>query len=79
LRTIAAASGFRAVQSTPLVDGACRLVGVVSTHYPRPFAPSARDQLIVQRYADLVGRVLASRIGMVARDRPAQIASRPPP
>jgi GAF domain-containing protein len=64
-RLIAAASGFRAVQSTPLVDQAGRVVGVVSTHYPRPHAPSARDMRIIKRYADLVGRVLASRAGPV--------------
>src|SRR5215469_15492453 len=45
-RVIAKASGFRAVQSTPLVDKDGQLVGVVSTHYPNPYAPSARDLLI---------------------------------
>jgi len=60
-RGIAAASGFRAVQSTPLVDKHGQLVGVVSTHYPDPFAPSARDLRIIRRYADLVGQVLSSR------------------
>ena len=62
-RPIAAASGFRAVQSTPLVDKAGRLVGVVSTHYPRPYAPPARDMRIIRRYADLLGQVLSSRLG----------------
>jgi len=60
---IAAASGFRAVQSTPLVDATGRLVGVISTHYPRPYVPYLRDMRIVQRYADLVAQVLASRLG----------------
>jgi hypothetical protein len=60
-RTIATASGFRAVQSTPLMDKSGRLVGVVSTHYPDPHAPSARDLRIIRRYADLVGQVLSSR------------------
>lgn len=59
-RQIAAASGFRAVQSTPLVDKAGRVVGVVSTHYPRPYAPSARDMRIIKRYADLAAQILAS-------------------
>ena len=68
-REIAAASGFRAVQSTPLADKAGRLVGVVSTHYPRPFAPSARDLHIIRRYANLVGQILASRVGTVQPDR----------
>jgi GAF domain-containing protein len=59
-REVAAASGFRAVQSTPLIDMAGRVVGVVSTHYPRPYDPPARDLLIIKRYADLVGQILAS-------------------
>jgi GAF domain-containing protein len=70
-REIAAASGFRAVQSTPLTDRAGRVIGVVSTHYPRPFAPLARDLRIISRYADLAGRVLASRLGAAAPAGPA--------
>jgi GAF domain-containing protein len=60
-REIAAVSGFRAVQSTPLVDHEGRLVGVVSTHYPDPYAPSARDLRVIKRYADLVGQLLSSQ------------------
>jgi hypothetical protein len=60
-REIAAASGFRAVQSTPIVDHNGNLVGVVSTHYPEPHAPSARDLRVIRRCADLVGQVLSSR------------------
>jgi GAF domain-containing protein len=33
-RDMAAASGFRAVQSTPLLNRAGHLVGMLSTHYP---------------------------------------------
>ena len=75
-REIAAASGFRAVQSTPLVDKAGRLVGVVSTHYPRPFALPARDMRIIKRYADLLGQVLGAslRTGTVAS---AGLSTRP--
>jgi GAF domain-containing protein len=60
-RRIAAASAFRAVQSTPLVDKKGQLVGVVSTHYPDPYAPSARDLRIIRRYADLLGQLLSAR------------------
>jgi len=59
-REIAASSGFRAVLSTPLADREGRVVGVVSTHYGRPHAPSARDMRIIKRYADLAGPVLAA-------------------
>ncbi len=65
-REVAAASGFRAVQSTPLVGPAGRVVGMVSTHYPRPYAPSARDMRIIARYAELAGQVLASRLPAAA-------------
>jgi len=67
-RRIAAASGFRAVQSTPLIDSAGRLLGVVSTHYPRPFAPQARDMRLIKRWADLVGRALANRLQAAIAD-----------
>lgn len=60
-RVIAAASGFCAVQSTPLVDMNGQLVGVMSTHYPETHAPSARDLRIIRRYADLIGQLLSSR------------------
>jgi hypothetical protein len=59
-RDIAAASGFRAVQSTPLVDLSGRLAGVVSTHYGQPFRPSDRDLLILNRIGDLVGEAMTS-------------------
>jgi hypothetical protein len=64
-RQIAAASGFRAVQSTPLVDAEGHLVGVISTHYPRPYAPPARDMRIIRRYADLLAQALTSRLSAV--------------
>jgi hypothetical protein len=42
-REIAAAAGFRAVQSTPLVDHSGTLVGMLSTHYRRPGRPPESD------------------------------------
>jgi GAF domain-containing protein len=59
-RAIAAASGFRAVQSTPLVDRASGLLGVVSTHYSSQHRPSDRDLWLIQRYGELVGQAMAS-------------------
>jgi len=61
-RAIAEASGFRAVLSTPLIDGAGRLVGVVSTHYRRPHYPPRRDRQIMERYGEFVGRAMAGRL-----------------
>jgi ANTAR domain-containing protein/GAF domain-containing protein len=42
-REIALASGFRAVQSTPLVNRAGHLIGMLSTHYPTPTTPPRGD------------------------------------
>jgi GAF domain-containing protein len=53
-REIAASSGFRAVQSTPLVDPTGRLCGVISTHFRRVHRPSARDAQIMEWYAEKV-------------------------
>jgi GAF domain-containing protein len=61
-RDIAAASGFRAVQSTPLVDQAGRLLGVVSTHYPRPYSSSELDLQLLRRYGELVGQAMSNHL-----------------
>jgi GAF domain-containing protein len=58
-RDIALASGFRAVQSTPLVNRAGHLVGMLSTHYPRPTTPPRRDLQIVSRFGALAGESLS--------------------
>jgi GAF domain-containing protein len=57
-RKVAASSAFRAVQSTPLIDRTGRLLGVVSTHYPRPYAPPERDLEVLKRYGHLVGQLM---------------------
>jgi GAF domain-containing protein len=61
-RNIAAASAFRAVQSTPLIEGTSRLAGVVSTHYPRPHSLSDRDLEIMKRYGELAGQIMADHL-----------------
>lgn len=68
-RDIAAASGFRAVQSTPLTDQDGRLFGVVSTHYPRPYSPSELDLQLLRRYGDLVGQAMSNHLSRSARYR----------
>jgi GAF domain-containing protein len=57
-RHIASASRFRAVQSTPLIDGSGRLMGIVSTHFRRPHRPSARDLLLMEWYVEQIGAAL---------------------
>lgn len=62
-REIAAASRFRAVQSTPLVDLHGHLVGVLSTHYPRPYRPSSSDLGLMKRFGELVGQAVEASLG----------------
>lgn len=57
-RDIAAASGFRAVQSTPLVDQTGRLLGVLSTHYPRPYQPGESDLRVIKHCGELAGETI---------------------
>ena len=62
-REIAAASGFRGVQSTPLIDYAGHLIGMVSTHYQRPHRPSDRDLRLIELYADFAGEAVSRHLG----------------
>jgi GAF domain-containing protein len=55
-REIAAASGYRAVQSTPLVDLRGHLVGMLSTHYPDPYSPPDADLELMRRFGKLIGQ-----------------------
>src|SRR5215470_14740822 len=61
-REIAAAAGFRAVQSTPLTDYADRVLGMVSTHYPDPYRPPDRDLLVMRRFGQRVGAIMADHL-----------------
>jgi GAF domain-containing protein len=58
-RAIAAAAGFRAVQSTPLIDGTGCLRGVLSTHYTRAGGPPNHELRLIEVYARLVADALA--------------------
>ena len=69
-RGIAAASGFCAVQSTPLVDYAGCLIGMVSTHHRRPHRPFGADLKIMELYGDLAGEAVARQLGRPAGDDP---------
>lgn len=73
-REIAAAAGFRAVQSTPLTDYAGRLIGVVSAHFRRPHRPSDRDLRLMELYADFAGEAVTRHLG--ASSEPGEQAGR---
>jgi GAF domain-containing protein len=69
-REIADASGFRAVQSTPLIDRSGMLVGMVSTHYPHPGRPPDDDLRALRGYGRLAGEAL-SQLLVSPEDTPA--------
>jgi hypothetical protein len=77
-RDIALASGFRAVQSTPLVNQAGHLVGMLSTHYPRPTTPPRRDLQIISRFAALAGESLSTVLNGAQADGFLPALARPP-
>lgn len=58
IRQIAAAAGFRAVQSTPLfsVDGT--LLGIASTHFGKPHRPTDRELELTDLYAGIAAEVI---------------------
>lgn len=58
-RQIAAASGFRAVQSTPLLDRQGQVLGVLSTHFREPHRPSERELRILDLYARMVSEMIS--------------------
>jgi hypothetical protein len=67
-RDIALASGFYAVQSTPLVNRAGHLVGMLSTHYPRPTTPPHRDLQIISRFGAQAGESLSALLNGAPAD-----------
>src|SRR4051812_6709402 len=59
-RAIAAAAGYRAVQSTPLLDSRTSApVGMLSTHFRGRHRPSDRDLALTDRYAQQAAEVIA--------------------
>jgi len=58
-RAIAAAAGYRAVQSTPLLDRTGAPVGMLSTHFRGHHRPSDRDLSLTDQYAQQAADVIA--------------------
>ncbi len=54
-------ASIRAVQSTPLINRAGKIIGVFSTHYKRPFKPDIR----ILRLLDLLARQVADSIEQI--------------
>ncbi|HEY9287898.1 MAG TPA: GAF domain-containing protein [Candidatus Dormibacteraeota bacterium] len=58
-REVAADSGFRAVQSTPIIDFSGQLLGVISTHYRNRHRPTRTELQMIGHYAGMVGEALS--------------------
>ncbi|WP_459959049.1 GAF domain-containing protein [Nocardia sp. IFM 10818] len=58
-RDIAAASGFRGVQSTPLLDHTGQVVGMLSTHFRHPHQPPQGELALLALYGDFAGEIAA--------------------
>ncbi|WP_083901687.1 chemotaxis protein CheB [Pseudanabaena sp. PCC 6802] len=65
---IAAAAGYRAVQSTPLIGRQGELLGVLSTHFRQPHRPAEREL----RMLDLYGRMVATAISLIQIEQEKQ-------
>jgi GAF domain-containing protein len=50
--------GFRAMQATPIVDGGGRVVGTLSTHFPRVHAPSSASALVLDHCATKAAKLI---------------------
>ena len=62
LRPLAAAAGFRALQSTPLRGRSGEPLGVLATHFRHPHRPSERDLRLTDLIALQAGDIIASRL-----------------
>jgi GAF domain-containing protein len=58
LRAAAAAAGFRAVQSLPLITASGLFVGMLSVHFARPHVPSRSDTALLAAYATQVANAV---------------------
>lgn len=70
-RDIAAATGFRAVQSSPITDRGGALVGIISTYFAHPTEPDPRSLAAMRALGVVIGAMLEAQ-----RQRPA---GSPPP
>jgi GAF domain-containing protein len=94
VRTSAAATGYRAVQATPMITSEGRLVGVMATHFARAHACARLDMPMTQFYARLAANALVQllpppghgislkwpnrAVQVISRDTMAERDGRPP-
>jgi signal transduction histidine kinase len=71
-RNVAAAAGFRAVQSTPLIGNGGELLGMLSTHFRNPHRPSDYELRLTDIYAQQAARMLVRKRTDLALSRAQQ-------
>ncbi|WP_162184961.1 GAF domain-containing protein [Allokutzneria albata] len=76
-RKVFRTAGVRAVQSTPLVDKAGRMMGMISTHLPHPGRPPERDLRLMALYGQFAGEVIARHLGAPSRSDTAPAPAEP--
>jgi PAS domain S-box-containing protein len=76
-RATAASSGFRAIQSTPLLDRVSgKPVGMLSTHFREPRCPSEQELRLTDTFGRLAANCIASRLAeRRLRESEAQLAA----
>jgi GAF domain-containing protein len=60
-RVIAAEAGYRGVQSTPAISSTGKIVGVISTHFRRPHAPTRLEMHLIRLYGRCFADALLAR------------------
>lgn len=78
-RVDASGAGYRAVQSTPLVDTEFHTVGILSTYFPEPHHPAPESLTAIDRYCRLAALVIevdALHESIADADRRLSIPSR---
>lgn len=69
---VAASSGFRAVQSTPLIGRCGRTLGVVSTHFGRPHRPTDAELGRMMVFARLTAALVELKLERASRGAPSR-------
>ena len=71
-RQVALESGFRAVQSTPLISSSGAFLGVLSTHFPGQHRPTENEMRALSRVAELAANAIIRHRAQARANGPAR-------
>ena len=77
-RAIAAATGFRAVQSTPFRDRSGKPLGIISTHFRHPHRPTEHDLRVTDLFARHAAATIENKLAEDERRKLASLAEASP-